>query len=173
MLPPTAHDVAGADAEAARLAARGVERVVVAVQTTAAWDERGIAPAALAKQYALVAEVPVAGWRVQVYQRPPADLTPHDVWFAAGFRLAANHAPALRLVGSDVMPIYLRWEGPAVAFRGSEKLTLQLLDAQGRLVAQTDQPFTATELAAPLTRYDLTLPRSSGDWRLSADPGAL
>ncbi|MEJ5198444.1 MAG: hypothetical protein WHX53_05940, partial [Anaerolineae bacterium] len=50
VLPPAAHNATGADAEVARLVELGVERVVVAVQSTAAWDERDIAPTALAKR---------------------------------------------------------------------------------------------------------------------------
>jgi hypothetical protein len=78
------------------------------------------------------------------------------------------------------VPITLRWEGPSDALGGHEKLTLQLLDARGKLAAQTDQPFGAAELAAPLTRYRLTLPRflDPGPYRLivalydPARPGA-
>ncbi len=176
VLPPAAHDAAGADAEAARLAGQGVERVVMAAQTTAAWDASGAAAAALAKQYELIGETPVAGWRVQVYERPPAELTPFEASFAGGLRLTAMSVPARRLAAGDMMRVYLRWEGPPAALRGSEKLTLQLLDAQGRLAAQTDRPFGAAELAAPLTAYTLALPRflPPGAYRLILalyDPG--
>jgi len=159
VLPPAAHDAAAADAAVTRLVEQGVERVVVAVQETAAWDARGIAPAALAKHYALLAETPVAGWRVQVYERPPAILPAADVPFVAGFRLAAASVAARRVAPGDVLAIYLRWDGPADALRGSEKITLQLLDAQGRLVAQTDRPFTAADLTAGMTRDTLVIPR--------------
>ncbi|MGC8780108.1 MAG: hypothetical protein ACP5UQ_04500, partial [Anaerolineae bacterium] len=180
VLPPAAHDAAGADAEVARLVEQGVERVVIAVQSTAAWDERDIAPAALAKRYALLGETPVAGWRVQVYERPPAVLPARDAAFAAGFRLAGADVPAQRVAGGDLLSAYLRWEGPAGALSGSEKLTLQLLDAQGRLVAQTDRPFTAADLSGQITRDTLIVPRYlvSGAYRLilalydPARPGA-
>jgi len=168
VLPPAAHDAAAADREAARLVAQGVERVVAAVQASPAWDERGIAAAALAKQYVLRFETPVAGWRVQVYERPPAGLSPTETAFAAGFSLAAAGVPARQLVEGDVVSVYLRWAGPSTALRGGEKLTLQLLDADGRLAAQTDQPFGPDELAAALTRYALPLPDA-----LTADPYRL
>jgi hypothetical protein len=120
--------------------------------------------------YALVAEAPAGDWRVRVYDRPPARLPAVDVPFAAGWRLTGADVPATVWVGGDVVPITLQWAGQAAALRGQEKLTLQLLDAQGRLVAQTDQPFGAAELAAPLTRYRLALPRflDPGAYRLIA-----
>lgn len=180
VLPPAAHDVTGADETVAQLVELGVERVVVAVQESAGWDARGIAPAALAKHYALLAETPVAGWRVQVYERPPAALRPAITPFAAGFRLTAASVAAQGVMPGDVLAIYLRWDGPADALRGSEKITFQLLDAQGRLVAQTDRPFTAADLSATLTRDTLTVPRflPPGRYRLilalydPARPGA-
>ncbi len=159
VLPPAAHDAAGADAEVARLIEQGVARVVIAVQSTTAWDERSIAPAALAKQYALLGETPVAGWRVQVYERPPAVLSARDVAFAAGFRLKGTSIPAQRVQGGDLLSIYLRWEGPAGALSGSEKLTLQLLDTQGQLVVQADRPFTAGDLSGQMTHDTLIVPR--------------
>lgn len=133
-----------------------------------------------AQEYQLLTEARAGDWRVRVYDRPPAHLVAMDVLFAAGWRLTGADVPVTQWVGGDVVPITLRWEGLAAALSGHEKLTLQLLDARGKLVAQTDQPFGAAELTAPLTRHRLTLPRflDPGPYRLivalydPARPGA-
>jgi len=136
--------------------------------------------AEIAPGYQLLTETPADDWRVRVYDRPPARLTATDASFVAGWRLAGVAVPVMQWVGGDVVPIDLRWEGPTRALNGQEKLTLQLLDAQGKLAAQTDQPFGAAELTAPITRYRLALPRflDPGSYRLivalydPAQPGA-
>jgi hypothetical protein len=115
--------------------------------------------AEIAQEYQLLTEARADDWRVRVYDRPPARLPAVDVPFAAGWRLTEAAIPVTEWVGGDVVPITLRWEGPAAALNGHETLTLQLLDARGKLVAQADQPFGAAELAAPLTRHRLVLPR--------------
>ena len=154
VLPPAAFDVAGAEQEVATLAAADAQRVVIAVQQSAAWDDQGIASAALAKHYTLLLETPVSDWKVQVYERPPARMVAQEVLFVGGLRLTGAAVPAERLLAGDLVPIYLRWDAAAGALRGQEKITLQLLDAGGKLVAQTDQPFDPT-----LFRYTLALPR--------------
>jgi hypothetical protein len=176
VLPPTAHDAAGAAREVASLVAQGMQRVVVAVQPNPVWDESGIASAALTQGgYTLLSETPIDDWRVQVYGRPPASMPPADVTFispqgAAGVRLSGASVPANRLAPGDVLPVYLRWMGDAGALSGAEKLTLQLLDASGRLVAQTDQPFGAAQLSGQPIGTIIALPRflSSGAYRLIA-----
>jgi len=176
VLPPAAHDAEGAAREVADLAAQDVQRVVVAVQHNPAWDERGIASAALTQGgYALLSETPVGDWRVQVYRRPPASMPPADVTFVspqggAGVRLTGASIPANRLAPGDVLPVYLRWAGDASALGGAEKLTLQLLDAGGKLVAQTDRPFGAAQLDGQPSGISIALPRylSPGAYRLIA-----
>ncbi|MEJ5198443.1 MAG: hypothetical protein WHX53_05935 [Anaerolineae bacterium] len=117
---------------------------------------------------------------MQVYERPPAGLSAREVAFAAGFRLKEAGVPARRVQGGDLLSIYLRWEAAAGVLSGSEKLTLQLLDAQGRLVAQSDRPFTAADLSGQVTHDLLIVPRylAPGAYRLilalydPARPGA-
>jgi hypothetical protein len=105
-----------------------------------------------------------------VYDRPPASLRGVDVPFAGGVRLIGASIAASRLVAGDLLPIHLRWNGPPAALSGSEKITLQLLDAGGKLVAQTDRPFGQVELNSAATRYIITLPRelAPGAYRLIA-----
>jgi hypothetical protein len=169
VVPPAARDQAAADELVRQLAGRGVERIVIAVQSSG-WDDNEIAPRALQSEYRLLLEVPVANWRVQVYGRAPAALGPIDVAFANGLHLDAAGVTPDRLTPGDVVPVHLRWQGDPAALTGGEKLTLQLLDAQGRLAAQLDQPFGPTDLAAGGVQYGLLLPRTlmPGAYRLIA-----
>jgi hypothetical protein len=164
-----------ADAASATLIGADTQRLVIALPATEipaadAWM------AQITQEYQLLAEAVVVDatttgdWRVRVYDRPPARLAAMDVPFAAGWRLTGADVPVTEWVGGDVVPITLRWAGPAAALTGHEKLTLQILDARGKLVAQADQPFGAAELTAPLTRHRLALPRflDPGPYRLIA-----
>jgi uncharacterized membrane protein len=176
VLPPAPRDAPGAEREVAALVGEGVQRVVVAMQSSPAWDDTGIASAALAKEYALLAETPVAGWKVQVFDRAPAVLGVADIVFApasgaaagSGLRLLGASVPAERLLPGDVLRVYLRWAGQAAALSGSEKITLQLLAGSGKLVAQTDQPFDPGVLDASSVGYTVAVPRllSPGAYRL-------
>ena len=175
VLPPAAHDEIRARAEVARLVEQGVERVVLAVQPADYWDERGIAQAALASQYELLTEVQVGNWPVQVYSRSQSEPKPLDVSFANGLTLAAGAPQARSLVPGDTVLVQLRWEGSPAALSGSEKISLQLLDGAGRLVAQTDQPIGAEQIGVT-TSYPLPLPLllQPDDYRLILavyDPG--
>jgi uncharacterized membrane protein len=168
VIPPAAQDQVGADAQVRELAQRGVERIVVAVQGNPAWDNNEIAPRALQGAYKLLLEVPVSNWRVQVYGRAPGTLDPVDVEFANGARLTGSRVTPDRAVPGDVLPVHLRWQGDQAALTGNEKITLQLLSAEGKLVAQGDQPFGQADLAGDSIQYALPLPRllAPGTYRL-------
>jgi hypothetical protein len=168
VIPPAAQDQVGADAQVRELAQRGVERIVLAVQGNPAWDNNEIAPRALQGAYKLLLEVPVSNWRVQVYGRAPGALDPVDVEFANGARLTGSRVTPDRAVPGDVLPVHLRWQGDQAALTGNEKITLQLLNAEGKLVAQGDQPFGPADLSGDTVQYALPLPRllAPGAYRL-------
>jgi hypothetical protein len=168
VIPPAARNQARADALVQQLAEQGVERVVIAVQGSPGWDDNEIAPRALQGAYQLLLEVPVVNWRVQIYGRAPASLDPSSVAFSNGLRLEGTRVTPARLIPGDVLPIHLAWRGDPGALIGSEKITFQLLDAQGKLAAQVDQPFGQADLAADSAQYGLLLPRmlAPGAYRL-------
>jgi uncharacterized membrane protein len=174
VLPPAADSEEGAAREVAALVAKGVQRVVIAAQENPIWDARGIAPASLLRGgYELLSETPVGDWQVQVYGLPPTSLPSIDVSFVSipdlpGVRLTGALIPVESLLAGDVLPVHLHWSGDPAALSGAEKITLQLLDADGKLVAQTDQPLAAARFAEPVTGYRISLPRSlpSGVYRL-------
>ncbi|MGE5603741.1 MAG: glycosyltransferase family 39 protein [Nitrososphaerales archaeon] len=168
VIPPAAQDQAGADALVRDLAREGVERIVIAVQGNPAWDSDEIAPRALQGAYKLLLEVPVSNWRVQVYGRSPGALNAVEVGFANGVRLTGASVTPDRAAPGDVLPVHLRWQGDQQALTGNEKITLQLLNADGKLAAQVDQPFGRPDLTGEPVQYALPLPRllAPGEYRL-------
>jgi hypothetical protein len=172
-----AADTGSAAREIGALGEQGVQRVVVAITDDPAGG--GVMLRELAQSFALVADTPVGGWRVQVYDRPPAYVRPLDISFAAGVRLSGAAIPVTQVRGGDVVPIYLQWDRAprgseqdvSGELDGAEKLTLQLLDAHGKLVAQTDELLGGAVLrssGAPIVGYHLALPRflAPGPYRL-------
>jgi hypothetical protein len=180
VLPPAAHDRAGAAQEVANLAAAGVERVILASQPSESWDDQGIAEATLSQHFTPIQRTVISGWPVWLYVRPPAAMDPLGVSFENGLTLAEAAIQNQRLVPGDVLVVSLRWAGAQDALSGSEKITLQLLDAGGALVAQTDLPFGGAEMRAPATSYAILVPWQlpAGEYRLimalydPAQPGA-
>lgn len=170
VLPPAAHEEAGARRETAALAAQGVRRVIIPLQPDAGWDDAGIAQQALGQRYDLALETSAGVWPVQVYQRPPEALSPLDIQFSNGLRLAAAALVEPPTLPGDVLMVYLRWDGAGAALHGAEKLTLQLLDENGRVAAQHDRAFGAADLAGSARPTSVSLPEDlpPGRYRLIA-----
>jgi hypothetical protein len=163
VLPPDEMDESGARREVQALLDAGVERVVLAEQPTETFDDRGIAAAALAGPFSQVASKPVAGWDVQTYVRAPATIASIGVGFENGITLARGALQSEALTPGGLLVIYLDWDGDPAGLTGNEKLTLQVLDEAGTLVAQTDVPFGAADFNGPARPYTVRIP-----WRLPA-----
>lgn len=180
VLPPSEFDAAGAQRHAAALAAAGVERVVAQVQPADNWDPSGLAQQALQSHFTEVAATEVGDWPVQVYVRPPAALEPAGSSFANGLQLSGVSVQPDVLVPGDVLAVTMQWAGLAPGASGGAKLSLQLLDASGRLVAQTDRPLVVPAAGAGPASYGIALPETlpPGAYRLilaiynPAEPGA-
>jgi hypothetical protein len=147
VLPPAAHDQTAAQREVSGMAKAGVDRVVLAVQPDAAWDPNGIAQSALSEQYTAAASQRVAGWQVETYVLPADAASATGVAFANGLTLDDAAIQNERLEPGGLLAVSLLWRGDAARLTGSEKITVQLLDEAGALVAQTDAPFPAESLA--------------------------
>lgn len=175
-LPPAAYDRERARQEVTAWVQSGVQRVVLAMKTSEGWDEDGIAQAALSERYSLIAELPIRAWTVQVYVRPPQEMRPIHAVFINGLTLLEASIQPPQLTPGGVLAVHLRWQGPADALWGSEKIFLHLVDANGKLVAQTDRPFGVAELQVPIISYGILLPSvlPPGEYRLLTglyDPG--
>ncbi|NTV37896.1 MAG: hypothetical protein HGA82_01685 [Anaerolineales bacterium] len=142
--------------------------MILSAQQAEWWDGDGIAEAALAKYFAPVATIPSGSWSTLVYAAPPAAISPVGVSFASGVTLAAAVPDSRQLIPGGVLVVHLQWRGPRGGLTGTEKITLQILDFQGALVAQNDLPLGASELGAPVTSYGILVPPqlSHGRYRL-------
>jgi len=157
VLPPAAHDAAGAASAVAQLAADGVTRIILPVQPAAWWDGAGLAQSALAQEYTLVAQQSVGVWPVEIYSRTPSALPPLTVAFVNGVRLIGAMREPVRVLPSGLFVVYLAWDGENAQLRGDEKIFLHLLDGGGEIVGQVDSPWPATEGQHPAA-YGILLP---------------
>lgn len=158
VLPPSAHDRERAAILVAEMADLGVERVIFVAQPSAEWDAQGLAWEVLTQRFSPVAEMPLAAWNVLVLDRP-RPVQPLAVEYANGLRLVgAGIAPAAAS-GGGVMTVALQFEGHEAVLRGTEKLSVQVVDEGGNLVAQVDVPLaTAIQTTGEPVRYGILMP---------------
>ncbi len=172
VLPPVAQGGDEARSHVVALAEEGVRWVVLVEQLSANWDADGLAQAALAEQYAPAMETDVAGWPVRLYVRSPQALRPKPVVFANGAVLSAYAAEPARAASAGALVVHLQWDVTQMADAPAAlKVFVQLLDEQGRLAAQQDQPlqWKRTDGAA-VASYGILLPEglSPGEYTLIA-----
>ncbi|MFZ1755482.1 MAG: glycosyltransferase family 39 protein [Caldilineaceae bacterium] len=170
VLPPAANDTEGTTAAVSQLAAVGVMRVILPVQPAAWWDNGDIAPTALARQYALTAQLPVGVWPLEIYSRASGEYTPLSAGFVNGLRLTGVAFEPTRITSRGLLVVYLRWDAAAADLRGSKKVFIHLLDSAGQIVGQADAPFQPNRGASESAAYGILLPDSAaiGPYRLIA-----
>jgi hypothetical protein len=158
-----------------------VRRILLPVQPAPNWDNDAIASAVLADSpYDRVAEQQVGVWPLRVYAGEP-DLTLEqalNIDFENGVELTGvsnlgSNLGAVRLTPGGLLAVTLFASVPEVENLATLKMTVQLLDSTGQLVAQQDLPLTdwrADSGAARHRTYGLALPpeRASGEYRLIA-----
>lgn len=182
VLPPGPHDKAGARAAVDALIQADVRRILLPLQPAANWDDRDIAVAALEEGlYDHVYEARVGVWPLRVYVGQPSLRmeTEINVLFENGFLLrGASGLEEQRLVAGGLLSLTLIGMRPPDEV-STLKLSVQLLDGAGALVAQQDLPLAGWRPGdgrAPGDRrvmvrsYGLQLPAelSSGLYRLIA-----
>jgi hypothetical protein len=176
-------DRTGAVVQVAELAAAGVQRVVIALQPAANWDNKQIAEAALAGRYQLALEGRAGVWPVQIYALPPAQTEPFAATFQNAVHLTSVGIQPGSLGPGDLLEVYLTWRGDWQRLAGTEKVFVQLLNGDGVLVAQDDRLLERSALDPAVdarTLYAILLPDPlpSGTYRLiaglydPAQPGA-
>ncbi len=147
VLPPAAGDEAGAEATVAALAQAGVQRLILAEQPNATWDPDGLAHSTVAHHYAQSVALPVANWTVTVWESPMPALTARDDAFRRGLALAGIVMRPETPTPGGLLNVLLAWQAepaPADPLTGTEAVSVQLLDAAGALLAQSDQQLPAT-----------------------------
>ena len=178
VLPPAAHDRAGAEDAVAALAAAGVRRVILPAQPAPNWDDGEIAAAALAGSlYDGVHAEQIGVWPVRVFAGRPEEIIENviDAEFENGIVLrgvsSLGSAPQPR---TGLLTPTIFWAIPdGIANLESLKVTVQLLDGGGRLVAQQDLPLNEARVLGGdehLRTYGLPLPEelAPGAYRLIA-----
>jgi hypothetical protein len=163
VLPPDALDEPGTRREIQALVDAGVTRVVLAEQPVVGYDDRQIATTALSESYSQVASNRVGDWYVQTYVRAPEAPGNIGADFADGVTVEGASLQNEALTPGGLLVTFLDWGGDPARLAGSEKLTLQLLDDTGTLVAQTDVPFGREDVEGDARPYAVRVP-----WRLPA-----
>jgi 4-amino-4-deoxy-L-arabinose transferase-like glycosyltransferase len=176
VLPPAPHDEAGARAQLDALVAQGVRRVILPEQPAPNWDDRRIAMAALSDSpYDAVLEEQIGVWPVHVFAGggPVNAEKVLDGAFENGMRLVGVSAIELTPPGGLLTPTLLVDAPATTAQIDALKMTVQLLDGAGTLVAQQDLPLADWRQVTDSTRvrtFGLALPEElePGVYRLIA-----
>jgi hypothetical protein len=166
VLPPAAHDAAGARAAVATLAATGVERVILPLQPAPQWDDQELAATALAGHYELAATQTIGVWPVQVYVLPPASPNLLAVDFQNGVQLTSFAWQPATLAPHDLLVVHLGWHTGQARLADSIKVFVHLLNAAGVLVTQADRPLTATTNQPTVYALPLPEPLPPGNYQL-------
>ncbi len=169
VLPPGPRDTPGAAREVGWLVDAGVSRAILVEQPAPAWDPGGLAADALAASYDRIAATHLGNWPVQIFAAPGDALMPVNVDYANGLRLAAAGVIPTEAVGGGIVEVHLTWDAEHASLLGTEHVSVQLLDAAGSLVGQSDQPLGLND--AQRTRsaaYGILMPDGlTGDLRVS------
>jgi hypothetical protein len=178
VLPPAAHERAGAGRETEAMAQAGVERAILIAQPNVAWDDQEIAAAALAGHFVEVAATEEGVWPINIYSAQPAVAEGETIAYINGLRLAGAAVDSNVAAPGGVVVVQLAWDPSRAQLYGSEKVSLQLLDHTGRLAAQVDAPLDVdSDGAMQHSSYGILLPETmaAGEYTLNLviyDPGA-
>jgi hypothetical protein len=169
VLPPSANNVAQAGREVQQLAKAGVDTVLLIEQPSDAWDANAIAQSALGNEYELAATKTVRRWPVSIWLRPPASLEKKQVGYENGLQLTGALARPLEASAGGILEVFLHWQSSTDSTETHDAISLQLLDANGALVAQTDRPLSiASDATADVASYVILLPSTlaAGNYQL-------
>ena len=135
------------------------QRDMLVVDERPTWDNDHLASSIVAQQYLLVAEQTIRHRPVQVYDRPSATWTPVGASFG-DIGLPAASVPRTAVPPGGVLA-HLRWQGTAGRPSENEKATLQLLNPEGKLIAQADRLISAAELSGAPASYGIAVPQDA------------
>lgn len=174
VLPPLANDEILARAEVESLVAEDVQRILFIEQPMQSWDATGIGKAALRAEYILAAVERSTDWPISVFVRPrPGEsLDTHKLETGATLTHSSVHPSSLAPGGAAV--VFLEWS-PGDSAKGKPlKAFVQLINADGQLVAQEDRFLPTLGEGAPrrpvMDAYGILLPPDlpGGEYRLIA-----
>jgi hypothetical protein len=158
VLPPAAQDAPGTAALVEQVARDGVQRVILVAQPSAGWDADGVALAQLRARFASVFELPLADWTIHVLE-PSATLETVAGEYANGLRLMGAALRPQAVTHGGVLAVHLRLDVAGATLAGTEKLSVQVVDGSGQLVAQVDVPLaTAIQGTGGTAQYGILMP---------------
>ncbi len=144
VLPPRAKDEAAARDLAEQMALEGVRWVILAEYRSNAWDDRGIASAALAEHFTLAYETRVAIWPVRLYVRPvPEAWRQVNRNFAERLALEAIQIQPEQPMQGGLLVVFARWRREdAYSWPAQVYAFFHLVEEGGSLapVVQCDPP---------------------------------
>lgn len=159
VLPPAARDAARAGEEVERLVDEGVGRVILVEQPSASWDDRGIAYQSLERSYELAETMAMANWPVSLWLRPTTPFNGATVAYEDGLELAGSQVEQTNGVAGGAVAVHLRWQQDETAAAAPPTVSVQVLDASGALVAQSDRALEmASDTTALVSSYAILLP---------------
>lgn len=160
VLPPAAHDAVGAALLVDELASAGVRRVVLVDQPSAGWDDEGIARASLEETYTPISQRTLGDWSVVVLERP-GPLMPMAVQYVNGLQLTAASVTPQPAAWGATLAAHLRLDAADAVLSGTEKISVQVVDGRGDLIAQVDAPLaTAIQATGAPSSYGILMPQS-------------
>lgn len=158
VLPPLANDANLAQGEVETLVEQGVTRLLLIEQPASAWDGSGIAARVLAQYFAPAGRVEVGQWPVSIWLNTAEELYAMDVGYVDGLRLTGISIEPTRLHPGSVIAVHLQWQ-LEVDGEGARAVSVQLLNDQGQLVAQSDRRMEmASDTTAQVESYAILVP---------------
>jgi 4-amino-4-deoxy-L-arabinose transferase-like glycosyltransferase len=159
VLPPAPLDRNRSQEEVENMVAAQIERVLLIEQPAESWDPGAIAKDALNAAYTLAGSETVARWPVSIWLRLPTELDPVQVAYEGGLQLTGARITPTRVPSGGMVEVYLRWHGPEASVADEEAVSVQLLNAAGELVAQSDRPLgMASATTASVASYVILVP---------------
>jgi 4-amino-4-deoxy-L-arabinose transferase-like glycosyltransferase len=171
VLPPAPNDAARTSEEVVKLAAEGVERLLLVEQPSPTWDADGIARTALSSEYMLAETTNVARWPVSIWLAALVDLDAIGVEYEGGLHLVGAVVIPRIVAPGGLVEIHLRWQGSLGSIGANEAISVQLLNSTGQLTAQSDRPLQMASLTtAQAVSYAILLPKAmaAGDYQVVA-----
>ena len=161
VIPYRPNNLAAAEQVVGEYAETGVRRVVAVIVSDPWWDGQHEAPAALQKEYTLIAKGWTGTWPLLVYSRAvPEELQEIGAAFTNGIMLAAASIyPDER---AQLLEVNLEWRNNSHNLTGDEKVFIHVSNVQSpdQIVTQLDVPLAVNDPSRSVQTYAVPLPRT-------------
>jgi mannosyltransferase len=164
VLPPVAHDTLLARAEVDALVRDGTHWAMFVAQPAPNWDTEGIGYSALGEEFVRAVTDTSTRWPIAVYFRPGSEMASDSVEFENGVVLQGYGIAPDDTIPGGVVVVTLSWDVSGVYEGKPLKVSVQVLDQRGQLVAQEDRPLPQADVedgeGIVTDSYGILLPES-------------